>query len=725
MKSLKFILGAVIGLSTLGQIHAQEAEYLNNALYVKFKENSGISATRMGGRKVVPFKDLNLEINKRKGANFGFHQEAASMSLFNNEVLDKTFTIKFDSVKKMDEVIRMLEKDPNVEYVERVPIFKTTANESKGIITDPYYQPIEGRHYQWYLEMVDAEGALSLQQGDPNIKIAVVDAGVWGEHPDLQVPSSNQYNSASGVAGSSCPPEVDLEQECETIYSADPNEIPCPQYSWSHGTHCAGLAAAKNNNDEGIASLGSGATLLTVGAYLPQYPGYVVGGYEGIAWAAEQGARVISCSWGSLDENYNNTGEQILKTCYENNIVVVAGAGNNGIASRFLPASSQYVIAVGSVDYDNHCSSFSNYGSWVNITAPGGFNGAGYAILSTVYGVNQRLRLMGDATFNGTYYDEKNGTSMATPIVSGLCALMLSKNPDLTPDEIKDILQNTSTFDSVNSNKFQPLAGTINARKAIEAIDNLKFDKPVEDLSVQQFEYEHARLRWKKPSGSAHEILGYRIYRNGSVLDSCFQETTYIDSIAPSGDLMYMVAVVYSEGYMSVRKETRLLMPERFSCQLYVAPVNTGTVSGAGNYVSGSSVKITATPKEGYHFTGWTQSGDTISKLPNYSFFIKEDVRLYANFEEGEPEPPVSNEISKENSLITITPNPTHDNITIQAEVPVTHIWVNNLNGQVIREIKNISSKAYEVQLSDIQSGIYIIRIKTENGISVQKVMKL
>lgn len=725
MKSLKFILGAVIGLSSLGQIHAQETEYLNNALYVKFKENSGISAAKMGGRKVVPFKNLNLEINKQKNVSYGFHQEAASMSLFDNEILDKTFTIKFDSVEKIEEIIRMLEADPNVEYVERVPIFKTTSIETdkpKGVIEDPFYQPINGINYQWYLEMIDAEGALALQQGSPDIKLAVVDAGIWGEHPDLQIPSSNQYNSVTGVVGSSRPPEMDLDHECVTIYPSESEKVPCPQYTWSHGTHCTGLAAAKNDG-KGMASLGSGTTVLAVGAYMEEYPGYAVGGYEGIQWAATQGARVISCSWGSVDEDYNNTGEQILKTCYEKNIIIVSGAGNNGQRIRFLPASSQYVLSVGSVDYNNRKSSFSNYGTWVNITCPGGFNEEGKAILSSVYGVNQRLRINGDYTFEGQYYDEKNGTSMSTPIVAGLCALMLSKNPSLTPDEIKDILQNTSTFNPENQNYFNPLAGTVNAKKAIEALDNLKFDKPVQELSVQQYQTEHARLRWKTPDNPSHEILGYRIFRDGIVIDSCHKETTYIDSIAPSGDLMYMVAVVYSDNYMSVRKEARLVMPDRFNCELYVAPANSGEVSGSGKYVAGSSVKISAIPKEGYRFIGWTQSGDTISKLANYSFFIKGDVRLYANFEEGAPS--VSNETEKENTLITITPNPTHDNITIQSEVPVTHIWINNLNGQVIREIKSISSKAYEVQLSDLQSGIYIIRIKTENGISVQKVMKL
>lgn len=736
MKFIRSAFGLFLGfLCTLAQLNAQNEKYLENSLYVKFKENSGVSTTRMGGKKVVPFKSLNLKLSKEKTDVYGFHQEASSMALFGNPILDKTFTIRFDSVDKIDEIIQKLKSDPNVEYVERIPIFETFSvpakqaeSKEEPIIKDPYYQTINGIDYQWYLKMIDAEGALALQQGDPDINVCVVDGAIWGEHPELNIPSSRQFNAYTMVEGNSAPPATfERDEECETIYASENDPYPCLPNSWSHGTHCAGLIAAQNDTI-GMASLGSGITLFASAAHHPDYPKSVIGGYEGIAWGAQKGAKVISCSWGSVDDNLNHTGEQILKTCYDNGIIIVAAAGNNSLEQRMLPAGSKYVISVGSVDSDGKKSNFSNYGSWVNITAPGGFIGRTTndpAILSTVYGVNQRSRLhRGDETFRGKYYDEMHGTSMATPIVAGLCALMASRNPDLTTDEVRDILQNTSTFNTSNTGLFSPMSGTINAKEAIKAIDDMKFDKPVNDFTAQRYQSEHTRLRWKAPEGNTHDILGYRIYRDGVIIDSNFDKSTleYIDSIAPSGDLLYMIAVIYSDDYMSTRQHALVRIPERFTCKAYAAPAGSGTITGTGSFTYNSPITIKANPNEGYQFKAWVSKGDTVSRSDSYTFFLREDVTFYAIFEKRTD---AANQQESETGLIKVVPNPTRDNAFIYSDVPVDNIQVRTLDGKLIRNISNVEENPYEIRMEDLKTGTYIILVYTKTGKSSFKVVRI
>ncbi|MDE7337997.1 MAG: S8 family serine peptidase, partial [Bacteroidales bacterium] len=300
-----------------------------------------------------------------------------------------------------------------------------TAEDSDGTLNDPFYSS----NFNWHLNLIHAEEAWKIQQGTPNIKVAVVDNAIWGEHPDLQIPSENQYNVRDGKVGNSAPPaSVSQSTQCENINS-------CDVYLWSHGTHCAGAIGAINNNGVGIASIGSGVSVMGVSC-----PSYVVGSvgnaFMGITYAAEHGARVISTSWG----NYNiaNTERAIVQACIDKGIVMVAAAGNDSYDMPFYPANLPGVISIGSVNSDKTISSFSNYGEWVMLAAPGGYislsgKESQFCIFSTTYCQSQRYRLNSVNGVRGEYYDGMFGTSMATPVTSGLCGLLLSADSTLTP----------------------------------------------------------------------------------------------------------------------------------------------------------------------------------------------------------------------------------------------------------------------------------------------------
>lgn len=718
-KKLVFLIAGCGLLNTAG-LYAQK--YLDNALYVKFKETSNVSAKKLQ-REVVPVEALNLKITARKTDEFGLHREAGSLQLFENPVLDRTFRLQFDSTKKIDKLIRLLEADPNVEYVERIPIAETMSVTSgeKSTPNDPFYQTIDGVEYQWALKMINAEEAWAKQEGDPSIIAAVVDGAIWAAHPELNIPTERQYNAANGTNNSN-PPYADQDQICTKLYPSTENEPdPCLSYTWSHGTHCMGVVGASNNDGIGIASLASGVTLLAVGAYMPQYPASVVGGYEGIRWAALQGAKVISCSWGSSGSGL--TGEEILKSCYNENIVVVGAAGNDNTNEMMEPGSSPYVICVGSVDENRIKSSFSNYGAWVDILAPGGTSNASNkytGIVSTTFCKSQSLRLRGLSTFDDQYYDEMSGTSMATPLVASLCALMLSKDNTLTPAQIKNLLQNSADYNSSNHYFFTPLAGVINASAALQAIEDTKFDAPVENLKITQNIVDSVWFQWEPPVGNTHTLLGYRVYRNGTVLDSLTTRTDCLDPLAPSGTVVYQVEAIYEDDVISVRKEERLVIPDYYTVTLRCSPTDAGALSGEGKYRQNSMATVSAVANPGYTFLYWIQNGRVISERPSYTFRATENIILTAAFEVES----TANE-NHENAWVEINPNPVKDQLKVSAPAPIKHIRICDLQGRLMQEAETGNNQEMMLNVETLKAGTYILMVETAEGNAKTKFVKL
>jgi subtilisin family serine protease len=220
-----------------------------------------------------------------------------------------------------------------------------------------------------------------------------------------------------------------------------------------HGTHCAGIASAVTNNRIGIASIGYGCGIMPVRVGDDQG---IMAGPQGIEYAARTGASVISCSWGPPFDD--QTLREAVDYATERDALVVAAAGN--LIGMFPPETPIYpaayddVIGVAASDLNDHLweeqQGGSNYGNWVDITAPGA------AILSTY------LR-------NGYYV--ASGTSMATPLVAGVAVLLRAAFPDLTAAETFDlILRGADPIDDLNPRFRGKLgAGRVNALRALEA----------------------------------------------------------------------------------------------------------------------------------------------------------------------------------------------------------------------------------------------------------------
>ena len=316
----------------------------------------------------------------------------------NKRELQKLYRIVFQENELIDNLIEKLNNLSIVSYAEKEPIYKNIY-----VPNDSYHNGTN----KWYHTLVNSEDAWDLSIGNSNVKIAIIDNAIATSHTDLSV-----YK------------QIDIADEDN---DATPPQTYQQSSSWSHGTHCAGLATSEINNVTGIASLGGNSELIAVKATGDsQNPDLTYNGYAGVQWACENGANVISMSYGS--ENSMNAMQELINSYPE--VVFVGAAGNDNTSTPFYPAAYTNVIGVGSVDSDDTKSSFSNYNSgfpsWVDIASPGGFSYGG--LLSTVY------------TNDLNSYAKFGGTSMAAPFAAGLVGLMLSVNPGLTPSEILNCL---------------------------------------------------------------------------------------------------------------------------------------------------------------------------------------------------------------------------------------------------------------------------------------------
>jgi subtilisin family serine protease len=339
-------------------------------------------------------------------------------------------------------------------------VFQTVGSMSINIIpNDPDFE------LQWYLHNIgqtggtedadiDAPEVWDIEMGSSDIVIAIIDSGIDYNHPDLadniwinedEIPDNSIDDDNNGYID-------DIRGWNFYDNNSDPKDL------FGHGTHCAGIAAAVGNNGIGIAGVTWNCKIMplreTDEVGLDSWPAVI----KAFEYAVDNGADIISLSIGGYAD-IQNIIEDAINYAYDRGVFLCAAAGNDNRDIRLYPAAFENVVAVGGTFHNDERSSFSTYGEWVDIAAPGTYI---YSTMPT-YHVT-----MNDLFGYTETYSYGSGTSYSAPQVAGVAALLLSIDPILTPDELKELI--CSNADSYIDDGRYIGTGRLNAQKAVAAL---------------------------------------------------------------------------------------------------------------------------------------------------------------------------------------------------------------------------------------------------------------
>lgn len=316
--------------------------------------------------------------------------------------------------QQAERILSELKEDPALEYAEA----DATAH-AVATANDPYFSSAA----QWYLSKIGAPTAWDTTTGSNTIRVAVVDSGVLASHPDLAGKVLPGYDFVNN--------------------DTDPSD------DNGHGTAVAGLIAAATNNQLGMAGIGWSTPVVPVKALDAAGSGSYSGIANSIIWAADQGVRVINLSLGGTTSS--RTLQDAVNYAWNRGIVVIAAAGNNGNSTAFYPAACANVVAVSATNQTDVRPSWSNFGSYVDLSAPG-------AGILTLQGAGS--------------YANWDGTSFSSPIVAGVTALMISANPALSNSStVSHLLENCDDIGAAGYDIYYG-NGRLNAARAVQAAWN-------------------------------------------------------------------------------------------------------------------------------------------------------------------------------------------------------------------------------------------------------------
>lgn len=285
-----------------------------------------------------------------------------------------------------------------------------------------------GAKSQWAVSSTNSNLVWDKIDQKEQVKVAVIDSGVDYNHPDLKG-------------------KIDVKNGYDFV-----NDDNDPMDDNGHGTHVAGIIAANMNNDEGIVGITGDldVSILPIKAMDKDGSGDLNNVTKGIIYAVDKGVDIINLSLGGVDDDDNL--KEAIEYAIEKNVLVIAAAGNDKRnCDNYTPAGIEGVYTVGASSIINKMARFSNFGTSIDIAAPG------ISILSTVPGGG---------------YEAWDGTSMAAPVVTGVAAMLIAEDNTITVNEIKTILDETAKdmlkdgYDILSGNGF------IDSLKAFEKLKN-------------------------------------------------------------------------------------------------------------------------------------------------------------------------------------------------------------------------------------------------------------
>lgn len=338
-----------------------------------------------------------------------------------SEKLVRTYKARLKSGQNVDAVIEILDKDPDIEWAEPVYIAIPQI-----IPNDPnYLNPSADCGYNGqvgYIQSVKLDQAWDVSTGSSDVVVAVLDWAGNYYHEDL---SANKWINTDEIDGNNIdddgngyiddiwgwdfskdraviPESGDLDGDDFDSWHSTWVADPVNWSTYQHGTHVGGIIGAKGNNALGISGANWNVKLMLL---------HGLGSVEGLYYACDNGADIVNMSFAT---GATTAFKEAVEYCYEKGVFLVAASGNYESTRRSYPAAFDHVFAVGSAKSSGELSSFSHYGTWLDLVSPGEFICSSYI---QGYGI-------------------ESGTSMATPVVSGIASLLKSVYPQLKANEL-------------------------------------------------------------------------------------------------------------------------------------------------------------------------------------------------------------------------------------------------------------------------------------------------
>jgi len=499
----------------------QDAVYQPGVLEVSLEVDQGAKEVQSGINSITPF-----EIIKQK---YGVISFTLAFPEFPN--LASFYTIKFTDIARTDELINDLRGLGSVRNVERIPV----------PILDGAIPPDADGTNMWFLQKINRNGWDYWKELDGTgrtIKIAIVDCGVRLNHEDIR---DILYRNPGEIPGNRI--DDDLNGYVDDVYGYDvsnkDNDANPPLHRvtenfFSHGTKVAGLSSASTDNGVGIASLGLNTKIIPVKCIPDDSLDIVLwDAWAGVRYAIAAGADIINCSW---SQNTLTEGQRaILDEALAKGIIIVASAGNQGADKLAFPAAYDGVLAVGATTNEDVVWSRSNYGSYIDVMAPG----------ENIYTTTAA---------SDKSYGFDSGTSFAAPIVSGFIGLLLSQEND--PAKVIRILKKgCDEIDIENPGKEGLMgSGLINIDRTLELLINGD-PQGILDLNAPQ-----GIIVYPNPSKGILRVAAEIEMQEIRVIDLSGRELVRIQPYSNTADLrefqlrgLYIVQIQTREGLRTAR----------------------------------------------------------------------------------------------------------------------------------------------------------------------------
>ncbi|HEX8651582.1 MAG TPA: Calx-beta domain-containing protein [Pyrinomonadaceae bacterium] len=470
---------------------ADEAGFIAGEVLVKFKDRAraeAVARSRKNGSGVLALSnDRALDAILRQHGVTGARQP---FSRAKSEALRRIVKLTSQSLKHDPRgtkvLVEALSQDPGVEYAEPNYLMRT-----QWTPNDPYFTSTGawGQSFRdlWGLEKIGAEAAWDLTRG-ANVVVAIIDTGVDYGHEDI---AANVWENAgeSGTDGTGRDRRsngldddgngyVDDWRGWDFVTSDGSPSDNDPQDDHGHGTHVAGTVAAVGDNQLGIVGVAPESKVMALKGISAADRGSVADLSEAIVYASDNGAKVINASWGIFSSTPIRTLIDAVAYAHQKDVVFVAAASNSAsdvgtAASGHTPANIEDAVTVSAFNHADALASFSNYGSKIDVAAPGGgdtdasgsVTDPAHSILSLASSAGAQVN--GSPLLIGTRYLRLAGTSMAAPHVAGVAALVRSLHPEFSAEQVRQALRAGSDDTGAAGFDKQSGYGRLNAAKAL------------------------------------------------------------------------------------------------------------------------------------------------------------------------------------------------------------------------------------------------------------------